>query len=82
MVEYVQKKENYQMAKMQLGKVAKEKGWQQNTLSKKSGVSEGLINRYWNNNVQRVDLDQLERIAKAMGLRAADLIVDSDENVG
>ncbi len=68
------------MAKLRLKEVAREQGFRQNTLVEKSGVTAQLLNRYWNNNIQRVDLDELEKIAKALGLRTADLIVDNDEN--
>jgi len=33
-----------------------------------------LLNRYWNNNVLRVDLHELEKIAQALGVEPGELI--------
>ncbi len=70
------------MAKLRIKEVAARHGVKhQNTLVARSGVTAQLINRYWHNHIQRVDLDELEKIAKALGVRTADLIVDNDEVV-
>jgi len=35
--------------------------------------------RYWNDNVQRVDLDELQKIAAALNVKIGDLIVSDRE---
>jgi len=54
--------------------LAQEKGLKQYELAQKSGVTIQLLNRYWNNHIQSVSLEQLALIAKALGVKAGDLI--------
>lgn len=73
------------MAKLCIKQVARDKELKQQDIAEKAGVTLQLLSRYWNNNVQRVDLDELEKIAKAIGdltgqeTKTRDLIVDNDE---
>jgi DNA-binding Xre family transcriptional regulator len=59
--------------------VALARGIRQYQLVELSGVGTWVIARYWNNNIQRVDLEQLGMIAKALGVSPGDLleVVDS-----
>ena len=59
--------------------LAEKQGVTQKSLSKRSGVTVQLLNRYWNNHVQRVDLDELEKIAIALQVKVGDLIVSDRE---
>jgi DNA-binding Xre family transcriptional regulator len=59
--------------------IALAKGMKQYELAEKSGVTPQLLNRYWNNNVQRVDLEELNKIAVALGVRPGDLIVSGQD---
>jgi DNA-binding Xre family transcriptional regulator len=59
--------------------LAQAQGMKQYELAEKSGVTPQLLNRYWNNNVQRVDLEELNKIAKALGVRPGDLIAADDD---
>jgi DNA-binding Xre family transcriptional regulator len=54
--------------------VAEAKGMKQYELAEKSGVTEQLLNRYWNNHTQSVSLRQLAMIAKALEVAPGDLI--------
>jgi DNA-binding Xre family transcriptional regulator len=58
--------------------IAQARGMKQYELAEKSGVTPQLLNRYWNNNVQRVDLVELNKIAIALGVRPGDLITSED----
>jgi DNA-binding Xre family transcriptional regulator len=69
------------MAKLQIKEIAQKQGIKQYELAEKSGVSAQLVNRYWNNYMQRVALDELERIAKVLGVKPGDLIVPDEESV-
>ncbi|HYT33855.1 MAG TPA: helix-turn-helix transcriptional regulator [Ktedonobacteraceae bacterium] len=66
------------MAKLIIKEVAKSRGLNQSQLGLKAAVTPQLLNRYWNNHTRSVALDQLELIAKALGVKPGDLIV-SDE---
>lgn len=73
------------MARLRIKEEAQRQQLSQTTLAEKSGVTPQLLNRYWHNHMQRVELDQLEKIARALGVRSGDLVVDdselSEENV-
>jgi len=56
--------------------LALERGIKQYQLAELSGVTPQLLNRYWNNHTQRVELVQLSRIAKALGVKPGDLMVE------
>jgi transcriptional regulator with XRE-family HTH domain len=73
------------MARLCIKQISQKEKLKQQDIAEKAGVTVQLLSRYWNNNVQRVDLDELEKIAKAIGdltgqkLKTRDLIVDNDE---
>jgi transcriptional regulator with XRE-family HTH domain len=67
------------MVRLQVKELAQKKGMTQKALAEKSGVTVQLLNRYWNNNIQRVDLEELNKIAKALGVKPGDLIVSDGE---
>ena len=64
------------MARLRIKELAQARGLKQYQLAEQSGVTVQLLNRYWNNHTQSVALDQLEKIARALGVKAGDLIVD------
>jgi len=70
------------MARLRIKEVAQSQFLKQYELVAKSGVTPQLLSRYWNNNVQRVDLDELEKIAKALGVKTGDLIEEATNNLG
>ncbi len=67
------------MTRLRIAALAKEKGLNQSQLQIKSGVTPPLLNRYWNNNTQGVNLDALTKIAHALGVKPGDLIVENSE---
>ena len=73
------------MAKLCIKRVARERKLKQQEIADEAGVTVQLLSRYWNNNVQRIDLNELEKIAKAIGklasqeMKTRDLIIDNDE---
>jgi transcriptional regulator with XRE-family HTH domain len=54
--------------------LAQAKGLKQYELAEKSGVTPQLINRYWNNHIRSVALEQLASIAGVLGVKPGDLI--------
>ena len=64
------------MARLIIKEIAQRQGLNQSQLQIKAGVTAQLLNRYWNNNTESVALKQLEMIAKALGVKSSDLIVD------
>ena len=67
---------DHSMARLRIKELAQAQGLKQYQLAEQSGVTVQLLNRYWNNHTQSVALDQLEKIARALGVKAGDLLVD------
>lgn len=65
--------------RLRIKELAQAKDIKQYELAEKSGVTPQLLNRYWNNNIQRVDLEELNKIAIALGVEPGDLIVSGNE---
>jgi DNA-binding Xre family transcriptional regulator len=68
------------MIRLRIKEMADAKGIKQYQLAQRSGVTPQLLNRYWNNNIQRVDLEELNKIAIALEVAPGDLIVVSGNN--
>jgi len=66
------------MTRLRIAEIAKEKGLNQSQLQIKSGVTPPLLNRYWNNHIQSVNLDALTKIARALGVVPGDLIIEDE----
>lgn len=66
------------MARLRIKEIAQSQGLKQNALATKSGVTEQLLSRYWNNHVMRVDLHELDKIARALNVEPGDLIGPSE----
>ncbi len=67
------------MAKLIINRVAKSKGIKQSHLQLDARVTPPLLNRYWNNKTSTIDLNELEKIARALGVTPEDLIVSDEE---
>jgi putative transcriptional regulator len=60
--------------RLRIKEIAEAQGIRQYRLAQLSRVNPLLIGRYWNNQVKRVDLEQLGMIARALGVSPGDLI--------
>ena len=67
------------MIKLRIQEVAKQKGLNQSQLQMKAGVTPQLLHRYWHNHTQSVSFEPLEKIARVLGVKAADLIEETAE---
>lgn len=63
------------MSKLVIRRLATKKKLNQSQLQIRAGVTQQLLYRYWHNFTKSVELDRLERIAKALGVEPGDLIV-------
>lgn len=64
------------MIRLRIKEEAQSQKMSQKELAEKSGVTAQLLNRYWHNNMQRVELEQLAKISKTLGVKSGDLLVD------
>ena len=67
------------MAKLIIKYLAKKRNLNQSQLQLKAAVTPQLLYRYWHNKTKSVELEQLEQIAKVLGVRPGDLIVPDRE---
>ncbi len=67
------------MARLRVKEVAEAQGMRQSLLQLEARVTPPLLNRYWNNKTSTIDLNELEKIAKALGVAPGDLIVAGGE---
>ena len=68
------------MARLRVKEIATAKGILQSRLQIMAEVTPPLLNRYWNNKTSTVDLKELAKIAKALGVEPGDLL-ESDEGM-
>ncbi|MGH2478094.1 MAG: helix-turn-helix domain-containing protein [Ktedonobacteraceae bacterium] len=68
------------MLRLRIKEVAEKQGFNRNQLQLRSGVTLPLLTRYWNNETGAVTLDALEKIAKALDVKATDLIEEVTED--
>ena len=71
------------MLRLRIKEIAEKQELNRSQLQLRSGVTLPLLNRYWSNNTTEVKLDALEKIAKALGVKVADLFEEvEDEESG
>lgn len=66
------------MLRLRIKEIAEAQNLNRSQLQLKSGVTLPLLNRYWWNNTTEIKLEALEKIAKALGVKASDLLVEED----
>ena len=67
------------MSKLIIKQLATKKGLNQSQLQIKAGVTAQLLYRYWHNFTKSVELEQLERIARALNVEPGDLVVSDQK---
>lgn len=67
------------MSKLIIKQLATRRGLNQSQLQIKAGVTAQLLYRYWHNFTKSVELEQLERIARALSAEPGDLIVSDQK---
>jgi DNA-binding Xre family transcriptional regulator len=67
------------LSKLIIKQVADTKNIKQSQLQIKAGVTAQLLYRYWHNFTKSVELEQLERIAKALEVEPGELIVSEKQ---
>jgi DNA-binding Xre family transcriptional regulator len=67
------------MAKLIIKYLATKQDLNQSQLQLRAAVTPQLLYRYWHNKTKSVELEQLELIAKALGVKPGDLIVPDEE---
>ena len=65
---------NYGKVEFNIRKIMKEKNITRNKLSVLTGATYNVINRYYNNDITRLDLDVLARICYVLDCQISDII--------
>jgi DNA-binding Xre family transcriptional regulator len=70
----------YTMAQLRVKEVAEKKGWDTVELSRQSRVAYSVILRMFNDPAYNATLETLQKVAKALGVRVADLLAEDPPN--
>lgn len=65
---------NYGKIKFNIKDTMKKKNITRNKLAKLTGATYNVVNRYYNNDISRLDLDVLARICYVLDCRVSDII--------
>ncbi len=68
------------MLRLQIKELAEAQGLNRNRLQLKCGVTMPLLTRYWKNETGSVTLEALEKIARALNVKAIDLFVEVESD--
>ncbi len=68
------------MARLIIRELAEKQNFSQSRLQREAGVTMAQLRRYWYNQSESVTLDGLSRIAKILGVKPGDLIVEDEDN--
>ena len=66
------------MVKLIIRELAEKQHISQSRLQREAGITMPQLRRYWYNESESVVLDALARIAKVLGVKPGDLIVEDD----
>lgn len=64
------------MAKVEVRPLAEKQGFNISSLARRADISYPTMHALWHGHVVRVDLVTLEAVARVLGVRTGDLIVD------
>ncbi len=67
------------MARLKLREIAEGQGLNMSQLQRKSGLTMGMIRRYWRNETTEVSLEALDKLAELLGVGPGELLTDEDE---
>ncbi len=66
------------MARLRLHEVAEQKGLNMSQLQRQSGLTIGMIRRYWYNETTEVSLEALDKLAVLLGVAPGELLVHEE----
>jgi DNA-binding Xre family transcriptional regulator len=67
------------MVRLQIKDIAQRQKLNRSQLQMKAGITMPLLNRYWNNKTESVNLEALGKIARTLGVSVRDLLADNEE---
>lgn len=67
------------MVRLIIKELAEKQNLSQSRLQREAGITMNQLRRYWYNESESVVLDALSRIARVLGVKPGDLIVEDNE---
>lgn len=67
------------MTKLIIREIAESQGYNLNRLQRETGLTMGMMRRYWYNDTVSVRLDALSAISKVLGVSSGDLLADTTD---
>ncbi|HBW48433.1 MAG TPA: transcriptional regulator [Herpetosiphon sp.] len=62
------------MVRLRLNEVSEQKGFNMSQLQRQSGLTIGMIRRYWYNETTEVNLEALDKLATLLGVTPGELL--------
>ena len=69
------------MARLKLREIAEQQGFNMSQLQRKSGLTLGMIRRYWRNETKEVNLEALDTLATLLGVKPGQLLTDDEKDI-
>lgn len=77
--DHIQQQKGFIVARLQIKDIAQRQNLNRSQLQIKAGITMPLLNRYWNNKTNSVNLEALGKIARALGVSVRDLFAENEE---
>ncbi len=68
------------MARLRLRELAEDRGLNMSQVQRQSGLTMGMVRRYWYNEVREVSLDALDKLAALLGVEPGELLSEESES--
>ena len=65
------------MMKIRLSEIAKSQGKNMSQVQRESGLTMGMINRYWHNRSESIVLEAIETLCELLGVTVGEMIVST-----
>lgn len=67
------------MTRLKIKEIAQGQGWNMSQLQRKSGLTMGMVRRYWRNETKEVSLEALDTLAELLGVTPGELLTDKED---
>lgn len=79
-IKHIDRMQTMTPVRLRVKELREANGWTQDQLAKRSGVNQGTISKIETNKTGGIEFDNLERLAKALNVKPAYLIVSDDDD--
>lgn len=62
------------MIRIRLAEIAKERGKNMSQVQRETGLTMGMVRRYWNSDTESVKLDAIEQLCSLLGVEVGEML--------